>query len=290
MPLSILPKEYDKLYALVKERHTVTLKRAAGLSKPWTTDVILQTYRFPNMFRELDKVTKWIADNWRIPHDTEPDVWFAMAVARFCNWPESLAEIGYPVPWNPKRFIDVLQARKERGDKVFTGAYVLAASSEKGVSKIEHIANRTLSELWGRRETLRPYEGLSLAGFYEGLHSCHGVGTFTAAQIIADAKYTEALLDAPDWWTWAAPGPGSCRGLNRLVGRPVSASWKHEEWLRLINRLREKVTADFAREGLLSKGFPVPHAQDSQGFCCEYDKYERTRLGEGTPRSLYPGK
>lgn len=289
MPLSILPKEYEKLYALVKERHNVTLKRAAGLPKPWTTDIILQTYRFPNMFRELDKVTKWIADNWRIPNATEPDVWFAMAVARFCNWPESLAEIGYPVPWVPGRYIDALEARKARGDKVFTGAYVLAAGGEGG-SKIRYIAEKVLSNMWTRRNDLRPTPRDTLASFYERIHDCHGVGTFMAAQIIADAKYTDPLLDAPDWWTWAAPGPGSCRGLNRLVGRPVNASWKHEEWLRLINRLREKVTADFAREGLLSKGFPVPHAQDSQGFCCEYDKYERTRLGEGTPRSLYPGK
>jgi hypothetical protein len=30
-----------------------------------------------------------------------------------------------------------------------------------------------------------------------------------AAQIIADPKYVEQLRSANDWWTLAAPGPGS---------------------------------------------------------------------------------
>ena len=31
------------------------------------------------------------------------------------------------------------------------------------------------------------------------------------------------------------------------------------------------------------------HAQDVENCLCEFDKYERTRLGEGRPRSLYAG-
>ena len=94
----------DDLFAFIRERHQIYRRREVGKSKPWTTDPILAEWRFCNVYRELDTVTKWIAANWREPHKDDPDLWFAMAIARFVNWPDTLAELGYPVPWNPRRF------------------------------------------------------------------------------------------------------------------------------------------------------------------------------------------
>ena len=34
---------------------------------------------------------------------------------------------------------------------------------------------------------------------------------------------------------------------------------------------------------------PPIHAQALQNCLCEFDKYERVRLGEGRPRNNYPG-
>ena len=82
----------DDLFAFVRERHQIYLRRKAGQTKPWTTDPILQQYRFCNVYRELDTVTKWIRDNWRRPHCDDPDLWFAMVVARLVNWPDTMAE------------------------------------------------------------------------------------------------------------------------------------------------------------------------------------------------------
>ena len=45
---------------------------------------------------KTDRTTRWIADNWRTPHVDDPDVWFAMVIARFVNWPDTLAALGYP--------------------------------------------------------------------------------------------------------------------------------------------------------------------------------------------------
>lgn len=103
------------------------------------------------------------------------------------------------------------------GEKVFTGAYVIAAGP--GSSKIEYVAS-ILDDLWADREFHRPDTTDTLQSFYEGLRQQSGLGTFMAAQIVADCKYTPVLADTDDWWTWAAPGPGSLKGMNRLVGRP----------------------------------------------------------------------
>lgn len=44
-------------YYWMNERHSIYLRRLAGQTKPWTTDVILQKYKFTNVFRELDRGT-----------------------------------------------------------------------------------------------------------------------------------------------------------------------------------------------------------------------------------------
>lgn len=275
--MELIPEQVDRLIAIVDARQRIYHDRLKGDPWPWSLDPIWQMYRFPNMYREQDKVTTWIRNNWR---NSDEHNWFAMCVARFCNWPESLAEIGYPIPWDRERFIRVLEDRKRRGWKVFTGAYVIAAGP--GDSKIKYIAS-ILDELWEEREFNKPELTDTLKQFYTRLRDTNGLGTFMAAQIVADVKYGPWLAEAADWWEWAAPGPGSLKGLNRVVGRPVSASWAPDVWLGLINELRVAAWDRLQPTGL----HPEPHAQDAQGFCCEFDKYERTRLGEGRPRSKY---
>ena len=72
-------------------------------------------------------MTRWIRVNWREPHADDPDLWFAMVVARFVNWPDTLAEIGYPVPWDHQRFRAVMAAGAARGAKLYGGAYMIHA-------------------------------------------------------------------------------------------------------------------------------------------------------------------
>ena len=276
---------YLDLLNFMKARHQIFINRYEGKPKPWTDDPILQKYRFCNIYRELDTVTEWIANEWRTPHQDDPDLWFAMCVARFVNWPDTLAELDYPVPWNPKKFIKVLHDRKARSEKVFTGAYMISAGGVvNGMSKAEYVAHSVLTPLWQSRKTLRPQPGTTLNAWHEAACRFDGMGSFMAAQVVADFKYAEPFLKVPDWYTFAASGPGSRRGLNRVIGRTVDAPWKEVEWrakLLELYSLIEPLWANFCE--------PKLHCQDLQNANCEYDKYCRVRNGEGKPRSLYPG-
>src|SRR5262245_5824366 len=109
----------EPLLYWIQEREAIRLRREAGQPAPWTNDPILAAWRFCNVRRECDRVTIWIRDNWREPHNDDLDLWFAMAVARLVNWPDSLAAIGYPVPWHRENFIAVLQARMAAGETVW---------------------------------------------------------------------------------------------------------------------------------------------------------------------------
>lgn len=270
-----------ELIKFIIEREKVRInKEVKKLPPPWTKDPILQQYRFCNVHREDDRVTRWIASNWRNPNSADPDLWFAMAVARLVNWPPTLAAIGYPVPWDVASATKAVNLLKSNGDKVFTSAYIVSTNGVKS-DKWEYVSKEILNTMWAFRGELRPYD--SLEYFYNKLRQVKGMGSFLAAQIVADMKYVEPLLhSADDWWTFAASGPGSRRGLSRVTGRVVDSPWKEWEWHMTLITLLNEVNKELKRS-------PVSrlHAQDLQNCLCEYDKYMRVKLGEGRPRQNY---
>jgi alpha-glutamyl/putrescinyl thymine pyrophosphorylase clade 1 len=272
------------LLEFIAERELIRGRRAAGEPPPWTADPILREWSFTNVRREDDRVTRWITVNWREPHAKDPDLWFAMCVARFVNLPGTLAEIGFPVPWNREHFIAVMAARAARGDKLYGPAYMIHADNKnKGRCTAEYQAAEVFNPLWRAHEFLRPTHGETLARYHSRLGEIRGIGGgFMAGQVIADLKYVAPLNAAADWMTFAVSGPGSKRGLNRVLGRPVDAPWSESGWRREFDHLRTIVMPDLECIGLGGL-----HAQDLQSCLCELDKYERVRLGEGKPRRRF---
>lgn len=250
-------------------------------------DPIIAKYRFCNVRREDDYVTRWIKDNWRNGHDGygleeenyDPDLWFAMCVARLFNEPATLEAIGYPVPWKPEQTKRTLQSRKAAGMKIFNAAYIVSTNG-RAMDKIDYVIQHVLNPLWAARKRLR-YDYESLLSWHELLMEFNGFSGFMAAQVVADVKHSVPWENASDWHSFAASGPGSRRGLNRVMGRAVSASWKEYEWHDTLTKLRDKVLP------LLPVPIHALDAQDIQNCLCEYDKYERARLGEGEPKQLY---
>lgn len=279
-----------ELASFIWERYAIRQRRLAGMQKPWTEDPILRDYRFCNVYREHDKETIWIAENWRNPNTNDPNVWFAMTVARFVNWSPSLAEIGYPVPWDVRmssytmqeHFVNTLMKRGRDGEKVWTGAYLIHAG--KGGSKVAHVAHEILTPLWERRDYVHEAT-FSCAALSQRLQEFKGIGSFMAGQIVCDTKYTRLLDTALDWWEFAVEGPGSKRGLNRVCGRPVNQNWKKYEWLPTLLELKARISPIIELEMKMHR----ISAHDLQNCLCEFDKYERVRLGEGRPRNNYPG-
>lgn len=271
---SINPELVDLFKYFVQERWRIHVaKDLEKLPAPWTTDPILQKYRFCNVMREDDKVTKWIAKNWRNPHRTDPMLMFNMALARLINYPPALADIGYQISWDAykgSRIASVIHARQGEGLKCFSSAYMVTGTESKGMDKIDFVL-LILSRLW---EVYPRLNFESCVQFSESV-KVKGISTFLSGQIVADVKYTPWLKQARDWWTFATPGPGSIRGLNRLYNRPLE---------RLIG---EEEFADKMREVMAIPVGLALHAQDVQNCLCEFDKYCRTKFGQGQPKQLY---
>jgi hypothetical protein len=267
------------LAVFIRARHAIYERRKAGFPKPWTQDPILQRYRFCNVYRELDTVTKWIADYWRVKYKHRPDGWFAMVVARLINWPATL-EMFNPIPWRAEDFTEVINLSRMHSAKTYGSAYIVSTNGAKQ-DKAEYLANEILTPIWEARDRLRWHADNTLEEWYAELRAFRGMGSFIAAQVIADYKFMLAK-EPSDFWTFCAPGPGSKRGMNRVMERDVNAPMREKDFVFSIQRRQEELYP-------LLKDMPRISNQDLQNCLCEFDKYERVRLGEGRPRCTYPG-
>lgn len=275
----------DLLLTFMFERQKVYLRKEANKAKPWTSDKILQQYRFCNIYREQDRVTKWIANNWREPNEADPDLWFAMVIARYINLPSTLKTLKYPAPWNANKFEDTVVDIMKRNQKVFNSAYIIPTGGTKNTGPKYKTLSAFFTRLWNQRKELRP-KGHTLASYATLLIAQPGFGSFMAGQVIADLKYAPPLNDADDWWKFAVSGPGSRRGLNRICCQPVTQNWKEEQWFTELDKLRRLVNKTIKAGVSMS---PL-HGQDMQNSLCEFDKYCRVLFNEGrTPKQKYFG-
>lgn len=271
----------NDLVRFIKEREKVRLNKEAGKPRPWTKDPILDKYRFCNVHREDDRVTKWLRENWYFHLADDLDVWFAAVVARLFNQPDALYDIMPNVlPWKPEKVRSILHKRRTAGKKNFNAAYIVSTNGV-AMDKVDYVVTRVLGPLWAARKKITPNVML-LKDFYGQLIKFDGLGSFIAAQIIADLKYMPPFCECDDWMTFAASGPGSRRGLNRVLGHDPSAAITEANWRAALTSLQVGVNAQLRKAGMENL-----HAQDLQNCLCEFDKYERARLGEGTPKQIY---
>jgi alpha-glutamyl/putrescinyl thymine pyrophosphorylase clade 1 len=269
---------FNLFIGYIEERETIRIKRALGEAPPWTTDPILRSYRFTNVHREADRVTRWIAANWRNP---DPDNWFAMLIARMINQPATLARIGYPVPWDKERFIAAMDKPNPGGESLYNAAYMIKADGGEyaGARKHHTLAKLLFDVAWNRREWLRPDPIDSLNSFHMKLMELHNMGSFYAAQVVADVKHNQPLLSASDWVSFAASGPGSRKGLNYLLDRDPARAWREEDWRMELSRLLARVQPPVLNL--------ILDAQDLQNCLCEFSKYMRAYTGAGRPKQNF---
>lgn len=276
----------------VREREATRLRKDAGGAGPWTDDPIIAKYRFCNVRREDDSVTVWIRKHIREPYADHPHLWFMLAISRWINWPDSLAGmIAYPTAWptaadfSPRGMELALNFRAAKGAKVFTGAYTINAPPTKGASKIEYVTKTVLGDVWNgtRKPTIAALlaSGIprpSLRSMHMALSKYRGWGAFMTYQVIVDLRFTRYLSSADDIATWAAAGPGTIRGLNRISGRrvdyPLDQGQALHEIRTLYKTIREETGVDM-------------DFSDVPNILCETDKYIRVMNNEGAPRALY---
>lgn len=270
----------------MQERESIRLKKEAGQPKPWTEDPILQNYRFCNVVRMDDKVSRWLLNNWYLPNKDDANMLIAVVVARHLNLPSTLEVIGFPTEDKPihvwfesvKRKVRNIQAS---GRTAYNGAYMVRGIET--ADKIEMIIDWVAKPL---HEDPPKLNQQSMEECVNALIPYWGLSLFMAGQVVADLRwvwnYGNCWLDK---MVYAPMGPGSKRGMNRLHGRKVDQALDPKQFqlelCEVIKELREVQTLRHVTRRM--------EAMDYQNCLCEFDKYSRTVFNEGKPKQKYAG-
>lgn len=281
----------------INERHRIYIRKTMGDPKPWTTDSILRDYKFTNVFRELDRGTVWLRENFIQPHwNDDPGLivanvaWYRMfnywGTGEYLGWQDN--------PWTEpgwKEFARVkLHIAMAEGRQVFTNAHIIW--SEEGKPKIDAIVDYA-ANVWAAREDIADTCSLGwLQTVFEKLTSFRGIGDFQAYEITTDLRHTRLLDHATDINTWANAGPGALRGLRRL-GLPAKNQKEALESMRGLlldsefSLFPPRKFSDIAR---LEPHVPTLELRDIEHSLCEFDKFCRVKFDEGEPRMKYNGR
>lgn len=282
----------------VNERESIRLKRAKGLPAPWTQDEILSRYRFCNVRRKHDRVSQWILNNVMTLPIPEGGLSLAqygmfLALCRWVNWPPTIQAILDARLWPSQkpdwRAMGELIDARAKTQQAWTGAYMVRGEQKshrhpwaywgKGRYVAEIVVKRELlDKAHELRAALKTPSRSAVASVLQG---CYGWGPFMAGQVVDDWAWTPLLSGANDHYSWAPQGPGSVRGANRLLNRPLTSKFTDAEWQHLIHGWRDDIISE------LGSDYEDLTLHDCQNILCEYDKYQRARLGEGRPRSIY---
>lgn len=281
------------LLYFVWEREAIRIARENGHAAPWTKDPVLARYKFTNIRRRDDRVSKWVIENLITPGGSDPHLWFTLVVARIINWPPTLQALitagvlpASPEDFDPAAFTRVVESRKGVQSKVYSGAYmVYPTKMDPGGTKSAAIAKYILSDVIRKASHIDvmfkdPPAERFIQDFVNAMTPCFGISTFMAGQVAADLTYArEQLGQAQDLNTYAPIGPGSQRGLNYLLGRKPFATWQSDAFNGWLVRINDDIKKELQIEDLT--------LHDVQNIMCEYSKYCRVVLGEGTPKTVY---
>lgn len=190
------------------ERYTIHLKKDVyHYPKPWTTDPILLDYKFTNVFRELDTVSKQIINGIALNDDlTLEEKIYNIFLARTWNRYDTLVLMGGPFKMQDLEDIHALKERirpliKDYPENAYSFNSAFFTSGTKGALKYEDLYNHAFNvkgiKKWGIREHLNDSTGIVEPNMnLRPLHIINYMKEVDAVNHILNAKNQEECLDA----------------------------------------------------------------------------------------------
>jgi hypothetical protein len=296
------PVHTGAFFAFMREREQVRLRKEADLPRPWTDDAILQEFKFTNVRRHYDWTTTKLREefyqNYR--SDDRRAILMNCALARYFGTFEFMEAVGWQTyeDFDFAEIIDTAERRLSSGLRVFTGAYVItnqgisAPKQEVVVDYFLRDLHKAVPELLKVVQMTRSWQKVA-----EQMSKIGGFGGtgFMTKEILLDTMMTDfwdlpptyldgyPLVLPADYSTWTPIGPGGLRGAARLLGY----DYPEHNTIRPTKALETILTLTDVQGEHWPKEYGKLYPTDIQFQLCEFDKYERVRLGQGRPRSRY---
>jgi hypothetical protein len=287
MKRSPVPRQgiYELYWHFASERQRVFEGRVAGQMGPWTDDLILQTYKFCNVYRAADRVSQYMIrdvcyhDELCTPEDRLFQIVAFRTFSKIETWRSVHCFLGhYPTldDLGDGSFTKALDHAKAQNGGLYTGAFILCATdaygqSLKHLNHVELFRHMFLQDALGERLLAEK----SLRKVYDLLHGYPLMGDFMSYQTTIDLNYSDLINFSENEFTQA--GPGALRGIRKCF-EDLDDYTPTEAILWMMEHQDEELT----RLGLPFNGLwgrPL-HAIDCQGLFCETDKYCREAVPE----------
>jgi len=281
----------EDFFRTAHERQRIWHVRDSGASAPWTDDPVFSSWKFTNVFRELDAGTVFLID--RITEaraaglsdaDIVWNVWFYRELNNVDSWRDVLGGFVSMADLEPRDVVARMAERKKSKKPVFTSAHM--APSFKAVTEaIPTVA--WMSEALAVKLKAAP----SLEGAYEWMTCVDGVGSFLGYQMVQDLTYGPDPVVTVGVDEWAHAGPGALGGLEVVFGYKL----KPTEAMGAMRRLRDvqdeayhRLELDF--QSVAAPGLQRLHLSSIEHWLCEYFKYDRIRAGGYGKTRYVPGR
>lgn len=289
--------------------------------KPWSKDWILQKYKFTNVFKPLDRGTRWLLEN--IIHNpkikTEEELLWNIFIYKWFNNVQTAESLKLPIDivnFDYREFYNRLMEITDHG--IFTTAHMVCGSNVSRTDWGKGPGSKPKTYTWAINELRsnidRMMSVVKGAGSLENLHKLlknnNLVGDFLAYELVIDINYSH-LIDYCEN-SWANPGPGCMNGINWTFSnikdengnwlQQRGADWGPEykstitnlrpkkQYIELMRWVQDNVWQLFAKFGL-DDFQPLSgvdfNMQVIEFNFCEFSKYARAMLGCGAPRNKF---
>lgn len=298
-PLPTIPgivADHDQLmvfFEYILERQRMWHKRFVLKEPgPWTTDPVLNEWKFTNVSRYLDRGTVYFLDYLdKTPEATVEDIVWNSLFYRMINNMSCHKECGgftSWADWDYDTWYNKLRERHKRGDQVLCQSHnTCAHTSAPGADKIERVClilkqahNQVKGVVAGLERSQKPEEA------FEVIRKLYGYGEFLAYEVWCDMSYTDIIPWTENAWTNA--GPGAARGLNRIFSSNLPVIRNPEQlrqlifWLRDNQRFYFNLVCDEDAFVKVSHNWSDFNTRASEHSLCEYSKLAKLRAKTGT--------
>ena len=272
---------FDTYWRFAAMRQEVFFNKLKNVPPPWTSDPILNTYKFCNAYRVSDRVSQYLIKNVIYDENkskNEEEVLFRILLFKIFNkietWEYLENKIGDYITvsnFDLEAYSNILQEAMELGYVIYTSAYMSCASKEFGYDKKHQNHLALIDKMVVKDKVINPIvKAKSFEEIFHIIESYPLLGKFMAYQLATDINYSEVINFDENSFTIA--GPGAERGINKCF-----IDTEGKSYADVIYWMTENQENEFQRLGLNFQslwGRPL-QAIDCQNLFCETDKYCR---------------
>ncbi len=280
---------YNSYWRFAAERQSVFFRRLERQPPPWTEDTVLRAHKFTNAYRASDRVSQYLIRRVIYRDDLPADsveVVFRIMLFKLFNkietWELLEKEVG-PLTYEGysfKRYDKVLGNAMERGQRIYSAAYIMPSAGVLGHEKKHRNHLALIERMLEGDLPAKLADAGSMSRAFDLILSYPSIGEFLAYQFVTDVNYS-TVTDFTET-EFVVPGPGAIDGIRKCfsaTGRLSDAD--------VIRVMADRQEIEFERLGLQFRTLWGRRLQliDCQNLFCETDKYARVVHPEASGES-----